>query len=104
MITGRFTLYELVLILLWIATTIRMYVGHRMHTKQIGDLQKMHPTEDGQHPPEPSPGEVSLPSHVGKSSSQLLRGERGAVNVLYVLLCALVLIVILVLLGFHPTL
>ena len=64
MITGKLTLYELVLIGLWVATTIRQYVAwrsHRLHSRQIAQLQQMHSGTQEDHPPEPSPGEG--PSH-----------------------------------------
>jgi hypothetical protein len=72
MITGKFTLYELVLICLWIATSIRQYIAfrahrvhsrqiaqlktdHKIHTGQIAQLENMHTGVTVEHPPEPSP-------------------------------------------------
>jgi hypothetical protein len=63
-ITGKFTLYEAVLIGLWIATTVRSYIAHKMHSRQIANhtreiqqLEVMHDGTTEQHPAEPSPGE-----------------------------------------------
>jgi hypothetical protein len=78
-LTGTFTIYDLVIIGLFVAGCVKSYIDYRLHhkhTQQIAQLETMHGGTTELHPPEPSPGET-LPPHVGKSTSQLLRGDRG---------------------------
>jgi hypothetical protein len=77
--TGTFTVYDLVLILLFAGGVVERLVAwhsHRVHTREIEALEEMHEGTVENHPPEPSPGENPLP-YRGLSSSELLsyKGE-----------------------------
>lgn len=60
MIKGSFTVYDLVISLIFLGGVVERLIAwhaHRKHTREIKALEWMHAGTTEKHPPEPSPGE-----------------------------------------------